>query len=333
MWYNRRGEKITLNGNSRKGFARSIEALMGFCLKKGMPALSRSALLRDVYRSMLLTRLVNDCAWRANQQGSLGFVATCRGHEAVQVGSAVCIEVGQDFTLPYYRDLGVVLTIGMTPYEVFCTYRQTGLSQTGLAPTKHTGRNVPVIAQPVSHWGYHKHNLVTAPAPVATQIMHAAGIAFACKLRKASAVTVAYCGDGATAEPDFLEGITFAAQHQLSAIFICEQDTPDGQSTTLSRLELPEGLYYDRIDGSDVLLVYEAMQAALRRAHAGQGPTLLETCITRALPDEPLAKDPLEHCIQLLREQGAWDEVWAGELETRLRAKVEQALADVLWRA
>lgn len=297
-----------------------------------MQASSRLALLQDMYMHMLLTRLVDTYAWEAYQQGQLGFVATCGGHEAAQVGSALCIEVGQDFTLPYYRDLGVVLTIGMTPHEVFRTYRQTRLELTGI-PQIGSGAGEGTAApfpKPVSHWGYHKHNLVTAPAPVATQVMHAAGIAFACKLRKAPAVTVAYCGDGATAEPDFLEGITFAAQHQLPAIFLCEQDTLPPQTSSLSRLSLPAGLARRRVDGSDVLQVYEAMMEAVQQARSGQGPLLLELCVTRALPGEVPTQDPLARCSQLLRECDGWHASWAHDLELRLRKEVEQALADVL---
>ncbi len=281
--------------------------------------------LRDMYVRMLYTRLVDECAWQAWQQGSLGFVASCRGHEATQVGSAVCIQVGQDFTLPYYRDLGVVLTIGMTPYEVFCTYLQTRQSQV----EDPNGTGSP-SQQPVAHWGYHKHNLVTAPAPVATQIMHAAGIAFACKLRKARAVTVAYCGDGATSEADFLEGLTFAAHHQLPAIFICEQDCPAAQASTLSRLTLPAALDHQRVDGSDIVLVYTAMQAAIQRVSAGLGPVLLEMAVTRATPGQVGEQDPLARCRELLQACGGWDETWASDLQARLSSEVTQALADAL---
>jgi len=148
-----------------------------------------TTLIRDLYARMLLTRIVDDYAWRLYQGGRIEFIANCRGHEAAQVGSAICIEVGKDFTLPYYRDLGVVLTIGMTPYEVFRTYL--------LAHRQHSliGEMDSHGAQhaPLRHWGYHKHNTVTGPAPVATQLLHAAGIAFASKLRKAPVVTVAYC--------------------------------------------------------------------------------------------------------------------------------------------
>src|SRR5438270_8752508 len=139
---------------------------------------------------MLLTRLVDDCAWQLHEQRLKGFMATCRGHEATQVGSAVCIEVGTDFTLPYYRDLGVVLTIGMTPYEVLRTFIQADVKP---APEQNDSkRNQNARAkntQSVAHWGYHKHNMISGAAPIATQVLHAAGIAFACKLRKAPVVT------------------------------------------------------------------------------------------------------------------------------------------------
>jgi 2-oxoisovalerate dehydrogenase E1 component alpha subunit len=298
---------------------------MGLRLEKSTHSSSRADLLKDMYMHMLLTRLVDEYAWEAYRQGRLGYVASCRGHEAAQVGSAVCIQVGQDFTLPYYRDLGVVLTIGMTPYEVFRTYLQTRFVPD--APTSGEDGSPQPAPRLVSHWGYHKHNLVTGPAPVATQIMHAAGIAFACKLRKSPAVTVAYCGDGATAEADFREGITFAAQHQLPALFICEQDCSDLQTSMLSEFTLPPGLHHVCIDGGDVLAVYVATREAIQRARAGGGPTLLELCVTRAISAKD---DPLRRCENLLKEEDGWDESWARALETRLRHEAEQALADVL---
>ncbi len=319
---------VSWNYNGWEGFAKRIVGVMGIRLEKSAQTSSRPDLLKDIYAHMLLTRLVDETAWEAYQQGRLGFVASSRGHEAAQVGSAVCITVGQDFTLPYYRDLGVVLTIGMTPYEVFRTYLQTRQAPV-IQEQEMPGLPRPA-EQPVSHWGYHKHNLVTGPAPVATQIMHAAGIAFACKLRKAPAVTVAYCGDGATAEADFREGITLAALHQLPALFICEQDCSDPQTSTLSNLSLPPGLSYHRIDGSDALAVYNATQAAIQRTRVGQGPTLLEMCVTRSTPGIPCAHDPLQRCERLLIEENGWDEDWARELAASLRQEVEQALEDVL---
>lgn len=294
--------------------------------------------IRDLYARMLFTRIVDDYAWRLYEQGQIDFVASSRGHEAAQVGSAVCIEVGQDFTLPYYRDLGVVLTIGMTPYEVFRTYLQAHLEHIRAEERQ----------QPMLHWGYHKHNMVTGPAPVATQILHAAGIAFASKLRKAPVVTVAYCGDGATTEPDFHEGIRFAALHQLPVIFICEQDCsqayPDTPSCTQG-LALPAGLTHQRIDGADIVAVYSATRTAMHQAREGHGPILLEMYVTRSTPPPSTRRaaeainetshsiglhDPLVRCQHYLQECGAWDEEWAAQLSTRISTEVERAMHDAL---
>jgi 2-oxoisovalerate dehydrogenase E1 component alpha subunit len=301
---------------------------------------------------MLCTRIVDDYTWKLHTQGFLDFVASCRGHEAAQVGSAVCIEVGKDFTLPYYRDLGVVLTIGMTPHEVFRTYLQNHASKTGCLAQEDA---------PFHHWGYHKHNTVTGPAPVATQLLHAAGIAFASKLRKAGVVTVAYCGDGATTEPDFFEGLRFAALHQLPVVFICEQAVaPQPKAAAippscLDPLSLPGGLTHQQVDGTDVVTVYQSMQAAMQHARTGHGPVLLEMHVVRSLPNLHLPtlqeaesrppfvfdglrtdcengdmSDPLVRCQHYLQVHGVWDDDWANQVYTRISTEIACAWYDVL---
>ena len=287
-------------------------------------------LLKDLYARMLLTRMVDDCVWRMHAQGYIDFVASCRGYEAAQVGSAICIEVGKDFTLPYYRDLGVMLTIGMTPYEVFRNYLQIHCPKI----SQDDKQKLPL------HWGYHKHNTVTVPAPTATQILHAAGIAFACKLRKAPVVTIAYCNDSTTVEADFLEGIRFAAQHQLPVVFICEQDCPQNNvhPSNMQSIEIPAELTHQRVNGTDSIAVYTAMQAATQHARSGQGPVLLEMFITRFTPlqelspdeENPLSNDPLTCYEHYLHEQGLWDEAWAHELHERLSSEVERAMQDAM---
>ena len=296
--------------------------------------LPSATLIKDLYARMLLTRIVDDYAWKMHAQGYIDFVASCRGHEAAQVGSAICIEVGKDFTLPYYRDLGVVLTIGMTAYEVFRTYLQTHCPKTAREETQKS----PAML----HWGYHKHNTVTVPAPTATQILHAAGIAFACKLRKAPIVTVAYCSGGTMLEADFQEGIRFAAQHQLPVIFICEQDGTQNalNSSSIQNRELPAGLTHQRIDGTDVIAVYIAMQMAIQHARSGQGPVLLEMSVTRFTPlfqaqqvneeTSISSSDPLVQCQQHLIKEGLWDEAWANQLHARVSTEVEQAMQDAI---
>ncbi len=288
--------------------------------------------IKDLYAQMLLTRVVDDYAWKMHNLGYIDFTASCRGHEAAQVGSAVCIEVGKDFTLPYYRDLGVMLTIGMTPYEVFRNYLQT----------YSCGRSTEHTQEAALHWGYHKHNTVTGPTSTATQILHAAGIAFACKLRKAPVVTIAYCSDGVIAEADFREGIRFAALHQLPVVFVCEQDctqTPSAPSCT-QNIDIPAGLAHRRINGTDIIEVYTTMQAAMEHAREGHGPILLELYVTRSTPatqpsceedaDNIELNDPLVRCQRYLQEVSMWDDAWAGQLYARCSMEVERAMQDAI---
>src|SRR5260370_42007268 len=136
-----------------------------------------TTLIRDLYARMLLTRIVDDQAWSLYQEGRIDFIASCRGYEAAQVGSAICIEMGKDFILPYYRDLGVVLTIGMTPYEVFRTYLLAQGRPTDKGESKAFEKFADAERQPMLHWGYHKRNMITGPATVATQILPAAASA------------------------------------------------------------------------------------------------------------------------------------------------------------
>ncbi len=284
---------------------------------------SNIQLAKNLYERMLLTRLVDEYTSRLYTEDQTTTFVSCRGYEAAQIGSAVCIEVGQDFALPHYRDLGVILTIGMSPYEVFCTHLLS------LTEERQQARQGQV------DWSYHKHNTVTGSAPVATQILHAAGIAFASKLRKAPVVTIAYCGDDIVAEADFLEGIRFSAHHALPIIFICEhscQNTRSSNTSCIAENVLPDALTHYIIEGTDVLHVYETMQEAIQRAR--KGPVLLEIFVSPAsFPQQSVdedAQDPLVRCKHMLQAQGAWDEAWATQLSTRLLTEVEQAMHDAL---
>ncbi len=284
---------------------------------------SQVQLAKNLYERMLLTRLVDEYICQLYIEDRTTPFVSCRGYEAAQVGSAVCIEVGQDFTLPHYRDLGVIMAIGMSPYEIFCTYLQSqadGNQETGQVD-----------------WSYHKHNTVTGSAPVATQILHAAGIAFASKLRKVPVVTIAYCGDDVVTEADFLEGIRFSAHHALPIIFICEhscQNTLSNKTSCLAVDVLPDALAHYVIEGTDVLSVYETMQHALHYAREGHGPVLLEVFVSPAsFPQQPMdegVQDPLIHCKRMIQVQDAWDEEWATQLHMRLLTEVEQAMHDAL---
>ncbi|HET8912127.1 MAG TPA: thiamine pyrophosphate-dependent enzyme [Ktedonobacteraceae bacterium] len=303
--------------------------------------------VRDLYTRMLLTRVVDHHLALLHRQGLGEQVAPCGGHEAAQVGSASCIDIAQDVTLPYQRDLGVFLTLGMTPYEAFQTHL-IRTSQSKLATVPLDGREK---LNGKHYFNYQKHNIVTGPSSVAMQVLHAAGIAFANTLRRSRGVTIAYCDESTLTEADFREAITFAALHKLPILFICEHNYSQGRPTArpvlaaVQQAALPIGLEHRYLDGADVLSVYATMQAALRYAREGHGPVLLEMHVTRpssgrsdlsACSSETLAEqmltdsrtDPLLRCRQLLSEQGLWDQQWADLLYQRLMAEVEQAMHD-----
>lgn len=284
---------------------------------------SHVQLAKNLYERMLLTRLVDEYICQLYAEDPTTSFVSCRGYEAAQIGSAVCIEVGKDFTLPHYRDLGVMMAIGMSPYEVFCTHLQSK------ANGSHEAEQV--------HWSYQKYNTVTGSTPVATQILHAAGIAFASKLRKVPVVTVAYCGDDVVTETDFLEGIRFSTHHTLPIIFICEhscQSTHSNKTSCLAADVLPDALAHYTIDGTDVLSVYETMQHVIHHAREGHGPVLLEVFVSpTTFPQQHIdedTQDPLIQCKHRLQAQDEWDEAWATQLHTRLLTEVEQAMHDAL---
>src|SRR5437763_1793714 len=126
--------------------------------------------LVGMYRSILLARRLDQKIWGLNRMGKAAFVVSCQGHEGAQVGSAWAVRAGHDAVLPYYRDVGVVLTLGMTPYDVLL-----GVFARPEDPSSG-GRQMP------NHWGSRALNIITGSSPIATHIPHAAGMALASKM-------------------------------------------------------------------------------------------------------------------------------------------------------
>ncbi|MBI3943977.1 MAG: thiamine pyrophosphate-dependent dehydrogenase E1 component subunit alpha [Chloroflexi bacterium] len=284
---------------------------------------------------MLLARSLDERMWLLNRQGKLAFVISCQGHEAAQVGTAFALDPGRDWILPYYRDLGVVLTAGMTPREVMLH------SFSKAADPNSGGRQMP------SHWSHARLKIVTTSSPVITQVLHAAGIALATKMRGEEDVAFVSFGEGATSQGDFHEALNFASIHKLPVIFLCENNnwaisTPlplemavPGVARRAAAYNIP-GI---EVDGGDPLLCYAAMRQAIARARRGEGPTLLEARVTRLTPHssdddnryrapEELkverSSDPLPRFATYLREQGILGNV----LEKKINQSVNDAVND-----
>src|SRR3954468_24794679 len=132
--------------------------------------------LVGMYRCILLARTLDQKIWGLNRMGKAAFVVSAQGHEGAQVGSAWAIRSGQDYVLPYYRDLGVMLALGMTPYEVLlAVFARPEDPNSG-------GRQMP------NHWGSQELGIISGSSPIATHIPHAAGMAFAARARRSDDV-------------------------------------------------------------------------------------------------------------------------------------------------
>ena len=236
--------------------------------------------LLSMYRTMLTARLVDEAAFRLNRQGKAPFVVPVSGHEGCQVGTAWALERGRDIWVPYYRDLGVVLVAGMTPYEVFL-----GLFGKADDPTSG-GRQMP------AHWSSSRLGIVSHSSCIATQVPHAAGIAYAVKYRGEDAVVASWFGEGATSEGDWHEGLNFAGIHALPVVFVCENNRyaiSVGQSKQMAIENVADrapgyGFPGVVVDGNDVLACHAAMKEAVARARGGEGPTLIECKTYRFQP-------------------------------------------------
>jgi 2-oxoisovalerate dehydrogenase E1 component alpha subunit len=293
--------------------------------------------LRRLYRLMALTRAVDEKAWTLNRQGRLPFVASCRGHEAAQVGSAMALKPGFDVVFTYYRDIGVALTLGMEPRDLF-------FSSFG-KPTVVNGssRHLPW------HLIHKDLKLMPVTSVVGTQIPQAAGAALASKLRGDGAVTIVYFGDGATSEGDFHEGMNWAGIHKLPIVFFCQNNgyaisVPLArQMGVVSVAERAKAYGFDgvTVDGTDPEEVYRATRMAVDTARDGGGPTLVEAKLRRLRPHssddddrrylseeerEALQRhDPMDALRQRFLRRGILDEANMVAIDAEVKGIAERA--------
>ncbi len=302
----------------------------------GAAGLSGDQLL-DIYYKMLLARTVGQRERMLNRMGKGPFAVTGEGHEAAQVGSAYVLKPGHDWIVPYYRDIGVALTIGQTPRDLLLAHlsRAEDISS--------GGRNMP------SHFSDPALHIVSGSAPVATHLPHAAGIALASKLRGVDEVTAVYTGDGGTSTGDCHEAMNLAGVHKLPVIFVVENNqyaisVPWRKQAAVENVSVRArgyGFPGVTVDGNDVLAVYTVMKEAVERARAGDGATLIEAKTYRLVPhtsddddrryrpreevDEWSQKDPLVRFKAWLGEHEIADQHKLDELQEKAAREVDEA--------
>ncbi len=297
--------------------------------------------LRQMFRLMLLARAFDERISILVRQNKIEFAVLGVGQEAAQVGAAWALRPGIDWACPYYRDIGVVLTLGMSVYEAM-------LGEFARADDPCSGgRQMP------KHWSYRRLRIFTGSSPVATQIPHAVGLALAARLQGEDSVVFVSFGEGATSKGDFHEGVNFAAIHRLPVIFFCENNryaisVPYEKQVPVAQVAARAAAYGIpgvSVDGNDVLAVYEAMREAVARARSGEGPTLVEACTYRLVPHTSndddrryrsraeveawRERDPIPRFERLLVEAG----LLTPEEATRMREEVAQEVLAAAERA
>ena len=233
--------------------------------------------LLELYRSLVLLRTYDERSVVYHRQGRIGTYAIFWNHEAMQAGSVYALE-DEDWIFPSYRESAIGLLRGMPAATVLSWWR----------------------GHPSGWWNPADYNVASICVPIATHVPHAAGLAWGKKLRGEPAVAIAYFGDGATSEGAFHEGANFAAVTRRAARS-SSATTTSGRSRRRSPRRRARrrsstrrsatGSPAIRVDGGDVLAVYEATREAVARARTGGGPTFIEAVSYRAAP-HATADDP-----------------------------------------
>jgi len=287
--------------------------------------------LQAFYRIMVLTRTFDTKAINLQRTGKLGTYPSSLGQEAVStaIGSAMQID---DVFCPAYREYAAQLQRGISMTEIL-SYWSGDERGNNFAKNK---QDLPIYV------------------PLATQCLHAAGIATAFKLRKQPRVVVVVCGDGATSRGDFYEALNLAGVWNLPMVFVINNNqwaisvprSAQTSAVTLAQKAIAGGFTGEQVDGNDVIAVKYAMDNAIAKARSGQGPSLLEA-VTYRLCDHTTADDakryweqkavdqawqeePIKRLSQYLTKSGYWNEEQEQALKTACSQQVEAAVAEYL---
>jgi pyruvate dehydrogenase E1 component alpha subunit len=230
----------------------------------------------DLYRDLVLLRAYDERSVVYHRQGRIGTYAIFWNHEAMQAGAVFALDP-DDWIFPSYRESAIGLLRGMPASTVLSWWR----------------------GHPAGWWNPEDWRVASICVPIGTHVPHAVGFAWGSRLKGENRVAIVFFGDGATSEGSFHEGATFAGVMNAPAILFCNNNqwaisTPVSAQTaapTLADKAIGYGMPGVRVDGGDVLAVYEATREGVERARSGEGPTFIEAVTYRTGP-HATADDP-----------------------------------------
>ncbi|HZU85383.1 MAG TPA: thiamine pyrophosphate-dependent enzyme [Polyangiaceae bacterium] len=302
------------------------------------PVLPAEALL-SAYREIVRLRLLDSKMVGLQRQGRIGFYGAAQGQEAVPVAAALAIAEG-DWVFPALREQSVMLARGF-PLRAFVA------QIFGNAGDVLKGRQMP------SHQSGRAVHQVSWSSCIGPQLPQAVGAAWAMRARAAGTVALAFCGDGATSQPDFHVAMNFAAVWGVPCVVVCQNNhwsisVPTSKQTASATLAVKArayGMPGVRVDGNDVLAVYAVVREAVDRARAGGGPAFVEAVTYRmgahSTSDDPTRyrsqaevdawarKDPLDRLRKHIVGLGLWTDAADEALSHELSAEIAAAIEDV----
>ena len=303
----------------------------------GGPPLAKELLL-ELFRGMVRVRLLDQRMLVLQRQGRIGFYGQSTGQEAAIIGSASALEP-RDWVAPALREAGVAVWRGLPLARLIaqCMAKDCEVSR---------GRQMPC------HHTFRAGNFVAMSSVIATQLLHATGIALAAKLRKEPIVCVGYLGDGATSEHDFHGALNFAGVWSAPVVFFCQNNqwaisVPVSRQTASKSIAAKAAAYGMpgvRVDGNDVLAVHVETRKAVERARKGGGPTLIEALTYRRMghssSDDPTRYrsadevkrwerlDPIDRFRRFLTARGLLDRAREEAIEEEIGAAISAAIEE-----
>jgi len=295
-------------------------------LNGAAPELSDEQLLA-MHKMMVQARVFDERAVNLQRQGRLGTFAPLAGQEAAQVGSAFALKK-TDWLFPSYREHAACAVHGQEWLDIL----------------KYWGGNEEGSRVPDDV------NVFPVSIPIATQIIHATGMAWAAKIQGKDDASLVYFGDGGTSEGDFHEGLNFAGVYKTATVFFCQNNfyaisLPRASQTSaesIAQKAISYGIEGVQVDGNDVLAVYQVTKDAIERGRAGEGPTLIEAQTYRYGPhttaDDPTRyrdsaeveawkkRDPIERLKNYINEKGIWDQGKDEALWEEVRAQMAKVV-------
>jgi 2-oxoisovalerate dehydrogenase E1 component len=319
--------------------------------RKGAAGLNRDQLV-GAFRTMLLSRRIDDKEIQLKRQNKIFFQISGAGHEAVLAAAGMVLKPAYDWFYLYYRDRALCLQLGMTANEML--YEAVGAA----ADPSSGGRQMP------SHWGHKDYNIVSTSSPTGTQFLQAVGSAEASLRAKLLDITEGFqgdevvlvsTGDGTTSEGEFWESLNSAANLKLPIVYLVEDNgyaisVPVEVNTaggSISKLVASfPNIYIQEVDGCDLLASYEAMQKAVAYARERKGPALVHAKVIRpyshSLSDDEVlyrpaeereadaARDPITQFPKWLIAQGHATEAEIAAISDEVDAIVLSATDDAL---